>query len=83
MPPAVVRGSAGLTCQRRTIEKTGNSTSTTPAPVRAAGREETMMAKKGGSDRIERDAGTGRYVPTGTEKKHPKTTVTEPRKPNK
>lgn len=28
--------------------------------------------------RKERDAGSGRYVPTGTEKKNPKTTVTEP-----
>lgn len=29
--------------------------------------------------RIERDAGTGRYVRTGTNKRRPKTTVTEPR----
>ena len=39
--------------------------------------------KTGGSERDERDAGTGRYVKEGTEKKHPKTTVTEPRKPRK
>jgi len=39
--------------------------------------------KSGGSDRVERDAGTGRYVPDGTEKKKPGTTVTEPRKPKK
>ena len=37
--------------------------------------------KSGGSGRSERDAGTGRYVDKGTEKKHPNTTVTEPRKP--
>jgi len=41
------------------------------------------MSKKGSSGRIERDAGSGRYVPKGTEVKHPKTTVTEPRKPKK
>jgi len=39
--------------------------------------------KSGGSGRNERDAGTGRYVDKGTEKKHPGTTVTEPRKPSK
>ncbi len=41
------------------------------------------MAKKGSSGRNERDAGSGRYVPKGTEKKRPGTTVTEPRKPGK
>jgi hypothetical protein len=30
--------------------------------------------------RDERSAKTGRFVPGGTEKKHPGTTVTEPRK---
>lgn len=39
--------------------------------------------KKGDGKRIERDAGTGRYVPTGTEKQKPKTTVTEPREPKR
>jgi hypothetical protein len=40
------------------------------------------MAKK--SSRIERDAGTGKYVPSGTEKRKPSSTVTEPRtKPTK
>lgn len=39
-----------------------------------------MPGKKSG-DRIERDAKTGKYVPTGTEKKRPGSTVTEPRKP--
>ena len=39
------------------------------------------MAKKGNPGRDERDAGSGRYVPKGTEKKHPTKTVTEPRKP--
>ena len=40
------------------------------------------MATKptGKSGRDERDAGSGRYVPKGTEKKNPKGTVTEPRK---
>jgi len=33
--------------------------------------------------RIERNAGTGRFVPTGTEKRKPNETVTEPRKPSK
>jgi len=43
-----------------------------------------MPSKKGGgSGRNERDAGTGRYVERGTDKKHPGTTVTEPRKPSK
>lgn len=37
-----------------------------------------MAAKKSGG-RIERDAGSGKYVKSGTEQKHPKTTVTEPR----
>jgi hypothetical protein len=37
-----------------------------------------MTAKK--PNRIERDAGSGKYVPTGTEKRKPSTTVTEPRK---
>jgi hypothetical protein len=37
-----------------------------------------MARKKPG--RIERDAGTGKYVPTGTEKRKPGSTVTEPRK---
>ncbi len=37
-----------------------------------------MAAKKSGG-RSERDAGSGQYVKTGTERKHPKTTVTEPR----
>lgn len=41
------------------------------------------MAAKKGSGRVERDAGTGHFVKTGTEKKHPKITVTEPRKPKK
>jgi len=40
-----------------------------------------VPGKKGG--RIERDAGTGKYVKKGTEQKHPKTTVTEPQKPKK
>ena len=40
-----------------------------------------MSGKSSGkSGRNERDAGTGRYVPSGTEKKKPNTTVTEPRK---
>jgi hypothetical protein len=39
------------------------------------------MAKK--TTRIERNAGTGKFVPTGTEKKKPGQTVTEPRKPSK
>ncbi len=38
------------------------------------------MAK---STRIERSARTGQFVKTGTEKKSPSTTVTEPRKPKK
>jgi hypothetical protein len=42
-----------------------------------------MPGKKGSSGRVERDAKTGEYVKTGTEKKHPDTTVTEPRKPKK
>jgi hypothetical protein len=42
-----------------------------------------MANKKGGSNRNERDAKTGEYVKTGTEKKHPEKTVTEPRKPTK
>jgi hypothetical protein len=41
------------------------------------------MAKKSGSGRVERDAGSGQYVKTGTEKKQPTKTVTEPRKPKK
>jgi|GEM_PF-6156754 len=41
------------------------------------------MAKKTGSKRIERDAGSGKYVRTGTEEKRPDKTVTEPRKPKK
>ena len=36
-----------------------------------------IMSKK--SNRNERDAKTGRYVKTGTEKKRPARTVTEPR----
>ena len=40
-----------------------------------------MAAKK--PSRIERDAGSGKYVPTGTERRKPSTTVTEPRKPPK
>jgi hypothetical protein len=39
--------------------------------------------KSSGSSRTERDAGSGKYVKTGTEKKHPSRTVTEPRKPKK
>ncbi len=40
-----------------------------------------MPSKPSGkSGRNERDAGSGRYVPSGTEKKKPNTTVTEPRK---
>jgi hypothetical protein len=43
-----------------------------------------MPTKKGGgTGRNERDAGTGRYVDKGTEKKRPSTTATEPRKPSK
>jgi hypothetical protein len=38
----------------------------------------TKSPKKNG--RNERDSGSGRFVPKGTEKKNPKTTVTEPRK---
>jgi hypothetical protein len=45
--------------------------------------ESIMVKKKGGSSRVERDAGTGRYVPKGTERKHPDQTVTEPRKPKR
>jgi len=41
------------------------------------------MSKKGSSDRIERDVGSGEFVKKGTERKHPTTTVTEPRKPKK
>jgi hypothetical protein len=40
-----------------------------------------MAAKKNGSARIERDAKTREYVKTGTEKRRPERTVTEPRKP--
>lgn len=36
--------------------------------------------KKASGGRIERNAGTGKFVKTGTERKHPGTTVTEPRK---
>lgn len=32
------------------------------------------------NQRIERDAGSGRFVPAATEEQHPKTTVTEARK---
>jgi hypothetical protein len=40
-----------------------------------------MPSKPSGKPgRNERDAGTGKWVPGGTEKKYPKTTVTEPRK---
>jgi hypothetical protein len=39
-----------------------------------------MATKKSSATRVERDAGSGKYVKTGTEKKHPTTTVTEPRK---
>ena len=39
------------------------------------------MPKK--SSRNERDAGTGRYVKSGTEKRRPNRTVTEPRKKRK
>ena len=47
-------------------------------------RKTGCMAKKsGGSGRVERDAGSGRYVPNGTEKRRPGQTVTEPRKPRK
>jgi len=43
-----------------------------------------MPTKKGGgTGRNERDAKTGEYVKGGTEKKHPSTTVTEPRKTTK
>ena len=35
------------------------------------------MAKKRKASRRERSAITGRYVPKGTEKKRPRTTVTE------
>ena len=42
-----------------------------------------MAGKKGGSSRVERDAKTGEFRKTGTEKKHPGTTVTEPRKPKR
>lgn len=37
------------------------------------------MAAKKSDGRSERDAGSGEYVKTGTERKHPRTTVTEPR----
>ena len=39
-----------------------------------------MPTKSKKNDRNERNAGSGRFVPKGTEKTHPKTTVTEPRK---
>jgi len=42
-----------------------------------------MAKKSGGSGRVERDAGSGRYVPKGTEKRRPSQTVTEPQKPKK
>ena len=41
------------------------------------------MSTKKGSGRIERDAGSGQFVKSGTEKRRPGTTVTEPRKPKK
>lgn len=41
------------------------------------------MASKKGSGRVERDADSGQFVKTGTEKQRPRTTVTEPRKPKK
>ena len=40
------------------------------------------MSKKS-SSRIERDAGSGQFVKTGTEEKKPSRTVTEPRKTQK
>ena len=57
-----------------------------PEAMRARSRiaEGGIMAKKsGGSGRVERDAGSGRYVPKGTEKRRPSQTVTEPQKPKK
>jgi len=39
--------------------------------------------KSSGSTRVERSAGTGRYVKSGTEKRKPRETVTEPRRPRK
>jgi len=41
------------------------------------------MSSKKSSTRIERSSRTGQYVKTGTEKRHPSTTVTEPRKSTK
>lgn len=41
------------------------------------------MANTKQPSRVERDARTGQYVPTRTEKRRPTTTVTEPRKPKR
>ena len=41
------------------------------------------MSSKKTPARIERSSRTGQYVKTGTEKRHPSTTVTEPRKKQK